>query len=190
MPDNQIKLLNVRLSFPDLWKAKAVTEGAEPKFGAHFLLDKKEAADQIKQIKAEIWALAKEKWQDKAKEMIQKGKIHVCLHEGNEKEYDGYTDDNMFISANSPNRPLIIDWDKGPLSKEDGRPYAGCYVNAIIRLWVQDNQFGKRVNAELLGVQFAKKGEAFGGGRVDEADFEELPNPDGGNGGKKKKAAK
>ena len=40
--------------------------------------------------------------------------------------------------------------------------YAGCYVNAVIELWFQNNGFGKRVNANLLGVQFFKDGEPFG----------------------------
>jgi len=186
--DNQIKLTNVRLSFPDLFKAKAVTEGAEPKFGAHFLLEKKEDAEQIKTLKTEIWALAKGKWQDKAKEMIQKGKIHVCLHEGSEKEYDGYTENNMYVSTSSTKRPLVIDRDKGVLTESDRRPYAGSYVNAIIRLWCQDNQFGKRVNAELLGVQFSKDGESFGAAPLDPDAFEALEEPKGGGKGKKKAA--
>jgi len=42
-------------------------------------------------------------------------------------------------------------------------------------LWAQDNQFGKRVNAELLGVQFVRDGEPFGGGKpATPEDFEDL----------------
>jgi len=51
--------------------------------------------------------------------------------------------------------------------EENGKPYAGCYVNMSIRLWAQDNQFGKRVNAQLRAVQFVKDGEAFGDKPVD-----------------------
>ena len=43
-------------------------------------------------------------------------------------------------------------------------------VNAIIEIWPQDNQFGKRVNASLLGVQFVKDGERLAGGGVAAAD--------------------
>ncbi len=35
-------------------------------------------------------------------------------------------------------------------------------VHAVVRLWAQDNAFGKRINAQLQGVQFASDGEAFG----------------------------
>lgn len=31
----------------------------------------------------------------------------------------------------------------------DGLVYSGCYVNARIELWAQDNANGKRVNAKL-----------------------------------------
>ncbi len=184
--DNQIKLLNVRLSFPDLWTAKAVKPGDDPKFGAHLLLDKKEHADQIKSLKQEIAKMAKEKWGDTAVDLIKKGKIHIGLHEGSEKDYDGYGEGNMYVSANSNKRPLVIDRDKGVLTEADRRPYSGCYVNAIIRLWIQDNSWGKRVNAELLGVQFAKDGEPFGSAPLSEDAFEALEEPNRDRGGGKK----
>ncbi|MWN55950.1 ssDNA-binding protein, partial [Escherichia coli] len=47
---------------------------------------------------------------------------------------------------------------------------AGCYVNAVIDIWAQDNNFGKRINASLGGVQFLRDGDAFAGGGVASAD--------------------
>jgi hypothetical protein len=48
-------------------------------------------------------------------------------------------------------------------------------VNASIELWCQDNNYGKRINASLRGVQFLKDGEAFAGGGVANADeFDDL----------------
>lgn len=188
MPDeitDQSKLTNVRLSFPDIFDAKAVQEGGEPKFGCSFLIDKEAGADQIKALKALIVLLAVSKLFPKAEdgrekvvEMIKKKKLKICLHEGSEKEYDGYTEENMYLTASSSKRPLIIDRDRSPLTKEDGRPYAGCFVNAKIRLWVQDNNFGKRVNAELKGIQFFKDGEPFGSDApATPEDFEDLSEP-------------
>jgi hypothetical protein len=153
-----IKLNNVRLSFPELFQAKSVNN-SEPRFGASFLLDKQANATEIESIKTGMKAVAEEKWGAN----IPKG-VKKCLHEGAEKEYDGYSADNMFISATNKKRPTVVDYDMSPLTAEDGRPYGGCYVNAVVRLWAQDNQFGKRINAQLQGVQFAKHGEAFGAG--------------------------
>ena len=81
----------------------------------------------------------------------------------------------MYISARNPLKPSVVDTNRSPLVAEDGRPYAGCYVNAVLELWTQDNNYGKRVNATLMGVQFYKDGESFvGGGVADAEDFDDL----------------
>jgi hypothetical protein len=49
-----------------------------------------------------------------------------------------------------------------PAGRVDNRPYSGCYVNCIIELWAQNNAYGKRINANLLAVQFYKDGQPFG----------------------------
>lgn len=159
----QIKLQNVRLSFPQLFVAKAVNNG-EPKYGASFLLQKEGDAAQIDAIRKAMVTVAVEKWGSVDK--IPKG-LKKCLHEGSEKDYDGYSDTNMFLSTTATVRPSVIDRNRTPLTADDGKPYAGCYVNAVVRLWVQDNQFGKRINAQLQGVQFAAEGEAFGAAPFD-----------------------
>ena len=72
----------------------------------------------------------------------------------------------MFISAANKKRPTVVDRDNSPLTSEDGKPYSGCYVDGVVRLWWQDNQFGKRINASLEVVRFRKDGEAFGAAPV------------------------
>lgn len=37
--------------------------------------------------------------------------------------------------------------------------YSGCTVNAKVRLWPRDNNFGKRINCELIATQFAGHGQ-------------------------------
>lgn len=158
----QVKLTNVRLSFPQLFVPKAVQPGSEAKYGASFLLDKTNDAAQIDAIRKAMFAVATEKWGTKIPPTLKK-----CLHEGSEKAYDGYGPDNMFLSASATVRPSVIDRNLAPLTAEDQRPYAGCLVNAVVRLWAQDNQFGKRINAQLQGVQFTGDGEAFGAAPFD-----------------------
>ena len=65
---------------------------------------------------------------------------------------------------------------RSPLVAADGKPYSGCHVNVIIDVWAQDNQYGKKINAQLQGIQFLRDGEAFSGGGVaaDQSDFEEI----------------
>lgn len=152
-----IKLNGARLSFPQLFQKKAFQD-SKPAYSAAFLLDKKTNAKDIAAVKAGIDKLVKEGLKGK-----HPGAGKVCLRDGSEKpDMEGYGDGIMFVSARNENRPGVVDQQLNPLAEEDGRIYAGCYVNARIRLWVQDNKFGKRVNASLVNVQLLRDGEPFG----------------------------
>ena len=171
----KIKLNNVRISFPSVFR-KATFSGEETKFEATFLLNKKDQADQIENLEEQIDALLKEKLKG-----IKLKADKICLKDGDDIDYAGYAG-NMSIKASSAKRPLVVDRDRSQLSEEDGRIYAGCYVNAMIELWAQNNQYGKRINANLLGVQFIKDGEPFADGvaaSVDDFDvFDDLDDDD------------
>lgn len=155
----KIKLQNVRLSFPSLFR-KAQFQGEETKYEATFMLHKEQHADTIKEIKKAIDAAIKENLKG-AKLPADK----ICLKDGDESGRDEYEGHYTIKAANSK-RPKVIDRDKSPLTEDDGKPYSGCYVNAVIELWAQNNGYGKRINANLLGVQFAKDGEPFASGEV------------------------
>jgi hypothetical protein len=159
----KIKMHNVRLSFPSLFR-KAVFSGEETKFEATFLLNKETQADKIAEIEQAIEAMIRDNLKGtKLKE------DKICLKDGDEIDYAGYAG-HMSIKASNNKRPMVFDRDKTPLSEDDNRIYAGCYVNAIVELWAQNNQWGKRINANLLGVQFFKDGEPFSDGVVATAD--------------------
>lgn len=171
----KLKLTNVRLAFPVLFEARTVNGEGKPAFSASFLIDPKDP--QVKAIHAAIEQVAKEKWASKADAMLKQMRAQdkVALHDGDLKaNYDGFPG-MFYVSARSATRPLVIDRDKSPLAEADGRPYAGCYVNASIELWAQDNNYGKRVNASLRGVQFNRDGDAFaGGGAASEDEFDDV----------------
>lgn len=152
----QITLLNVRLSYPTVFKAKAAVTapGAEPKFSASFILDKKTQGDQIAAIQAAIETMIKE-------EKLKVDPDKRCLKDGATKP-DTYGEGVFFINSSNVKRPQVVDRKKNPLAEEDNVIYGGCYVNAVIRLWPQDNQYGRRINASLEVVQFVKDGEPFG----------------------------
>ena len=164
----KIKLQNVRLSFPSLFR-KAQFQGEETKYEATFMLNKEEHADKIAEIEKAIQAGMKEHFKG-AKIPSDK----ICLKDGDESGRDEYEGHYTIKCANNK-RPKVIDRDRSPLTEDDGKPYSGCYVNAVIDLWYQNNGYGKRVNANLLGVQFFKDGEPFESGSVaDDDDFEEF----------------
>lgn len=172
----KVRLENVRFTFPAVHEAKQVNGQGDPKFSISGLLGKDHP--QLAAVKAAISAAAAEKWGAKAGEVLKQLQAadKLCLHDGDAKsDYDGYAG-NYFINASNKIRPLVIGPDRAPLVAADGKPYSGCYGNMIVEFWAQDNQFGKRVNASLLGVQFTKDGERLAGGGVAAADdFEAIP---------------
>lgn len=174
-----------RLAFANLFEPKAVNGQVEPKCNANILLDPKTQKAEIDKIVAAIQQVATEKWKDKAPQVLQvlKAKGDMCLQDGATKaEYDGF-EGMLFVSAGNKARPTVLDQFKNPLTAADGKPYSGCYCNFSIDVWAQDNQYGKRINAKLLAVQFARDGEAFSGGAAyDDADFED-ESGDGGSAG-------
>lgn len=168
----KVKLSNVRLSFPSLFR-KATFEGTETKYEATFMLHKEEHADIIKQIKADIAAGIKENLKG-AKVPSDK----IALKDGDESGRDEYAGHYTLKAANNK-RPKVIGRDKSPLTEDDDVIYSGCYVNAVVDPWYQSNAYGKRVNFNLLGVQFLKDGDPFESGSVaDDDDFDEVAGSD------------
>lgn len=175
----KIKIDNVRLAFPQLFEAKTVNGEGEPAFSASFLMEPDHPAVMtlnaaMDKVGSEKWGA---KWPNVKKEIVTKDRL--ALHDGDTKaDYAGFAG-MMFVSARNKSRPLVIDRDKSPLTAADGRPYAGCYVNASIELWAQDNNYGKRINASLRGVQFFKDGDAFaGGGAASDDEFDSVESAD------------
>lgn len=161
----ELKISMARGAFLAVFEPKKFADSDEgkPSYSSSLLLAKEDP--QIKFINAKIDEVAKEKWQEKSAGILKtmRASDRTCLHDGDMKEqYEGFPG-HYFIAARNQSRPLVIDRDKTPLTEKDGRPYSGCYVNAILDIWAMDNKYGKRVNATLKGIQFVKDGDAFSG---------------------------
>ena len=176
-PIGRILLKDVRLAFPNLFEPTTVNGEGKPRYTAAFILPAEHP--QLDEIRKKIEAVAREKWKDKAAgtltSLYKTGK--VALHDGDEKaQYDGFAG-NLFITASAQENaaPTVIDRDRSPLTQRSGRPYPGCYVNASLEFWAQDNAYGKRINAQLRGVQFLRDGDSFSAGRPASSDeFEDV----------------
>lgn len=177
---------NARIAFPDIFEANK-----DGKFAAAFIFEPEHAGvgdnfdDKTSECKAKPGTLryvvdqvGQAKWGAKwptIRKELNKGD-NLLVHDGDSKaSYVGY-EGNLFFNANNTVRPTVVDRDRSPLVAADGKPYSGCYVNVIIDVWAQDNQYGKKVNAQLQGIQFVKDGEAFSGGgtSADASDFDEI----------------
>ena len=167
----QLYLKRVRLSFPSLFHTEFFASEDTGKYGCTLILDKTQHAAAIRQINEAFDELAKEKF---------KGKIppedKLCLRNGDNgdrPELQG----KMTIKASTKKRPLVINRDKTPVTEEDGVIYAGMYVNAIITLWAQLNDWGRRINASLDGIQAWRSGEPFGSASVNPDEFSAFGDP-------------
>lgn len=162
----KISIKNARLSFPSLFQ-KASFDGKEGKYEATLLFPKTDT----KTYDAIMAAIEECKKENKLKVASDK----LFIKDGDDIEYDGYA--GMWaVKASNNKRPTTINRDRTPLVEADEVLYAGCYVNAIVEPWGQNNKFGKRVNANLLGIQFVKDGESFGDGGTSASvdDFEDI----------------
>lgn len=90
----------------------------------------------------------------------------ICVRNGDLENWDGYADSH-YIAASENDQPLLLSRRKDskglwiPAERKD--LYAGCFVNMIVQLWIQDNEHGKRINANLKAVQFFEHGDSFAG---------------------------
>lgn len=171
----EIIIKNVRLSFPDLWTPQEYEKGdGKPRWNAAFLIVPGSAND--KAIRAAIQAEAVAVFKDKATSMLEAFEGNpqkMCYLDGSKgstAKYDGYpgnwylaTHRQALIKGRPNARPEIIDANMSPLLPDDGRPYAGCFVNAKVSIYAQGTP-NAGVRASFSVVQYAGKGEAFSAG--------------------------
>lgn len=174
----KVNLENVRLSFPAIFKPESYENNA-PRFSAKFIIEPGSA--NAKKLDETMLATAKEKWGDKGQQifdgLIKLGKLKTIEVPYMKQPYinrageahAGFEGKHCLI-ANNKARPTVVDRDTTQLIEADGRPYAGCYVNAIVEIWAQDNVHGQALRAEIKGVQFFRDGDAFSGGSSVSAD--------------------
>jgi hypothetical protein len=178
----EIRLKNVRIAFPALDKPEAFGEG-EPAYQAKFIIVPDSA--EVKLIDDALKAVAKEQWKDKAGSVLDllKEDKKLCFVKApyrNKKTGEAYAGfEGMFsLSTRSKNRPTVFDkFNREVTDPRDIKSliYSGAFVHAKVDIWAQDNKWGRRINANIGGVMFAKDGEAFGGSAAASAnDFADL----------------
>jgi hypothetical protein len=159
-----VKVTDVRLAFPNLFEPDSKYE----RFGASFPIVPNSANAHA--LAAAIEEVAREKWGAKAPGILAQikakgdlGYQEASKRNGEGNVYDGFENCHT-LNASTKARPQVIDRDTSPLTAVDGKPYAGCYVDASVEFWAQDNTYGKKINATLRWVQFRRDGAGFAGG--------------------------
>lgn len=158
-----VMIKNVRLSYPMLAKAEGYN-GGDPRYGANFIIER--GSQTHKDVFAVLREAAIAKWGDKGEIELKAclaNPQRCCLQPGEAKKLD----DSVVVLAayNKAERPpAIFRGNRESVRDPDdirALLYPGCYVNAKITIWVQDNSFGKALRASIGGVQFNKHGEPF-----------------------------
>lgn len=176
--DGSIRIENVRASYPHVGKPQENKDDAgnvTSSYAITALMPKathREAKDLIKQ---RIELLLKE---NKIKAVAADRKF---IKDGDTMAKD--ENEGMWVvSCREKNQPALRHRKKDPatgkamrLTAEQAERliYGGCYVAVLFKPWWQNNKYGKRVNANLLAVQFMRDGEPFGEGRIREEDVDD-----------------
>lgn len=171
-----IQIKDVRLSYPHLFKPWAQNDDQDKKYSARFLLPRETHGAEIKAIQQFLTKMMSEKF----KARIPLDKLFMRDGDATGKPED---EGRWYISASDSIRPQVVGKKREPLTEEDDVVYAGCYVNVLIRPWAQDNKYGKRINANLVAVQFVRDGERFGNARPDINEHFEAEEGGSGSGG-------
>lgn len=193
----QVSLKDCRLSFFKGFKASASVEGGRETYKSSFLFDPATKAGKanIAALEKAVEAVGRDKWKDKWP-AIKKGikEDRMCFRDGDSfvgsesgEIYDGY-EGMMALTGANQNRFTIVDRDRTPLAEGDGKPYSGCYVNAVVRLYAVADKAkgGNGVFCTIEAIQYFRKGEAFGASQMsaeeafdDLSDMEEEDDDDG-----------
>lgn len=183
----QVTIKNARLAFASVFEPREQLNGGM-KYEANLLFSDPE---NIAAVKDAMLKAGTEVWKDKAKQVLNSlESARRCLRDGNNNTnkdgeiYNGFAD-QQYVVAKSKNRPVVVDQKRNPLVAADGKPYNGCYVNAIVDIYATNKREagGNGVFCELKGLQFVRDGDAFGGGSTPAkaTDFEEVDAEEGGN---------
>lgn len=161
-------LENVRLSYAHLDKPYAGTSDdgtpTQPSFSVTCIMDKAKCVG----IKDELVKAFQQIKKDNKDAKVAKDKL--CLRDGDDADKEEYAG-AWTLSAREKRRPKVRDINGELLESEldiANEVYSGCYANVLIRLWFQDNKFGKRINANLVSVRKKADGEQFGEGGIDD----------------------
>lgn len=167
-----------RVSFPDVFKPRAMQVGQTEKYAITMLFNMAEINKDPKQkalfdaMVAEAQRAVKEKWADK-----RPAGLRNPFRDGKEKAHlEGYGDGVIFVKASTTTKPGLIDGAKQDIISPD-EFYAGCYARATVNVYAYDKAGNKGVSFGLQNIQKLADGEPFSGRTSAEEDFDATEAP-------------
>lgn len=174
----RVKLITpkARLSFPNLFRAKAAAEGQEPKFSCTLLFSPEaQATPEFAAMKAAAQAAAVAKWGAKIP-----ANLRSPFRKAEEKEdKQGYEPGWVFINVSSKDRPGVVQNTALGMQKviDEADIYPGCFVVASLGCYAYDTSGNRGVSFGLNNVLKVDDGESLGGRGRAEDDFAGVAAP-------------
>jgi len=162
-----------RVSWPDVFVAKAVNVGDEPKYSITMIFQKETDITPLKQLVAGV--LIEKFGPDRAK---WPPKLRLPFRKGEEKDTDGFGPNTIFCRASSKMKPGLVDHNVQPIIQA-GEFYGGCYAKATINAFYYDKRGNVGVSFGLQNIQKTRDGEHLSGRNKPEDDFDAITPPEG-----------
>jgi hypothetical protein len=150
----------IRLSYLNVFEAKAMTEGETPKFSAAILLSKKDVATKAKADAAIQLAITQgipKKWKGKKPAILK-----LPWRDGDEEKPDdeAYAG-HWFLNASNTKKPILLGTDKRPL-EDPSELYSGAYARAVLTFYPFSGK-SNGVAVSLDSILKLEDGESLGG---------------------------
>ena len=170
-----LKLNNVVLSYANLVEPRAFQQGDEASYSARFMIDpdSEEAKSNLEAIKKAVAEVKEETWPGPKKPSLGADRLCYGRMPDDDDRFPGW----YFVRAREKEDypPTLVanykdasgKWhifDRDTERQEALKLfYSGAHANVVLRLWGQDNSWGKRINCHIRAVQFREHGERLSG---------------------------
>lgn len=169
----------VRLSYLNVFKARALQEGQEPKFSACLLIPKSDKKT-LKRIKDACEAARL------ASAPIFGGKVpdklKLPLHDGdgempNGGEYPDEASGMYVLNCSSRQQPGLVDRQLNPILDQTAL-YSGCWARVDLNFFAYNTSGNRGIGAGLNNIQKIRDDEALGGRQRPEDVFDAYEDED------------
>lgn len=182
----KVNLKNVRVAWLHVFKKKPGSKPDEkPAFRMDIIIDKEDRRnlglleDAALEVMTEAFKDEKvaDRWLKKYSGLEGHIDRDCAIKDGDERDnVDENYEGKIYVTSKSFKQPRIKTSEGEDVIEVDGEietvdgdepegqiPYGGCFCNVSIELWGQNNDKGKGLRCNLLGLKFVDDGEAFGG---------------------------
>ena len=162
----------VRFCYAHVFEPSVMEGSTTEKYSVSIVIDKddKYTLGEIDRAVKNALRLGEGKLKGKTGKIYESA-IKMPLRNGDEQrpDDDAYAG-KMFVTANSTNRPGVVDANLNKIIDKD-EFYSGCYGRASLTFYAYDFQGTKGIAVGLNNVQKLEDGERLSGGSSPESDF-------------------